>query len=431
LQAKEASSVVAETRTPTTPPPPVPAAAVEEGEAATEAIVTQAALEVPSGASPSVEGVVVVLEEDVAPPPASERHDAAVVLALESAQVPVTTSYLPAVEVPVPPLMMEVQGLAPTAEVAESSSARVSLTVEEMMDRESCWYIDLPGVGVIDLEAPRLPEKKYDVAVERRSNEPTIMEMIASVSNTLQDYEHACDFAPAAAEDMEDVALAVPAARVEPIEDASAPPHVDEGREASPPGLVEAAETPAPVVKPVSTGAVAGEVETSPPGPVTVEVEDVEARALDEPAAVVQGLAVPETVARAITPEIQVAEETGASLSQGAAGGDAWTLELACSSWATTTRLDTDSEDDKEAAARHTLEHGMTWARRAFGELILPATSVSFLVKVSFLIPRSSRASPVTPALVGRRRLSLQVGSVPAMCANSARSGPSWRCSLS
>jgi hypothetical protein len=66
-------------------------------------------------------------------------------------------------------------------------------------------------------------------------------------------------------------------------------------------------------------------------------------------------LAVPETVARAIALEIQVAEETEASLSQGAAGGDARTLELACSSWATTTGLDADSEDDEEAAAHHTL----------------------------------------------------------------------------
>jgi hypothetical protein len=43
----------------------------------------------------------------------------------------------------------------------------------------------------------------------------------------------------------------------------------------------------------------------------------------------------------------------------------------------------------------------MTWARRAFDELILPATSVSFLVKDSFLIPRSSRASPVILVLLG------------------------------
>jgi hypothetical protein len=141
------------------------------------------------------------------------------------------------------------------------------------------------------------------------------METIASVSKEMQEYELAGGFAPAVVEDTEDVALAAPAARVEPTEDVSVPSHVDEGREASPPGPVEAAETPAPIAKPGSAEAVAGEEETSPPGPITVEVEDVETRVLDEPTAVVQGLAVPKTVARAITPEIQVAEETGAYLS--------------------------------------------------------------------------------------------------------------------
>jgi hypothetical protein len=225
------------------------------------------------------------------------------------------------------------------------------------------------------------------------------METVTSVLKALQEYESASGFAPAAAEDTEDVVLAAPAARVEPTEDVTAPPHVDECREASLPGLAEAAETSAPVAKPVSAGAVAGEEETSPPCPVVVEVKDVAARALDKPAAVMQELAVPETVTKTTTPEIQVAEEIGASLSQGAAGGDARTLELACSSWATTTGLDTDSEDDEEATARHTLECGMTWARRAFDELILPATSVSFLVKDSFLILQSSQALPVVPVL--------------------------------
>jgi hypothetical protein len=193
---------------------------------------------------------------------------------------------------------------------------------------------------------------------------------------------------------------------------------------------VEAVETSAPVVKPVSAEDVAEEEETSPPGPVTVEVEDVTARALDE-SAVVQEFAVPETVAGATTLEIQVAEETGASLSQGAAGGDARTLELACSSWATATGLDADSEDDEEAAARHTLERGMTWARRAFDELILPATLVSFFVKNSFFDSVIFLSFTSCFNSVGHRRSSLQVGSAPARCANSARSGPSWRCSLS
>jgi hypothetical protein len=250
-------------------------------------------------------------------------------------------------------------------------------------------------------------------------------------SKALLEYKRADGFTPAAVEDTEDVALAVPAARVEPTKDTTVPPHVDEGREASPRGLVDAAETPAPVAKPVSSEAVVGEEEASPPGPVTVEVEDVGARTLDEPTAVVQGLAVPETVARATTPEIQVAEETGASLSQSAAGGDARTLELVCSWWAATTGLDANSEDDKEAMAHHTLERGMTWACPAFDELILPATSVNFLVKGFFFDSTIFSSFTSCSGSVGCRRSSLQVGSMLARCANSARSGPSWRCNLS
>jgi hypothetical protein len=88
------------------------------------------------------------------------------------------------------------------------------------------------------------------------------------------------------------------------------------------------------------------------------------------------------------------------SLSLSTADGEAQTLELACTSWAATSGFDAESEDDEEAATRHTLERGMTWARRAFDVLILPATSVSFLVKDSFWIPRSSRASLVIPVLL-------------------------------
>jgi hypothetical protein len=109
-----------------------------------------------------------------------------------------------------------------------------------MMDLETCQYIDLPSVGVIDLEAPQHPEKEYGAAVGWRSNEPTIMETITSISKALQEYKHAGGFAPAAADGIKDAALAVLAARVEPTEDSTAPPHVDEGREASPPGPVEA-----------------------------------------------------------------------------------------------------------------------------------------------------------------------------------------------
>jgi hypothetical protein len=75
-QAEEEPSVVAETRALGMPPPPAPATAVEEGEAVTKATVTQAALEASSEAGPSIEGVVMVLDEDSVPSPPSESHDA-------------------------------------------------------------------------------------------------------------------------------------------------------------------------------------------------------------------------------------------------------------------------------------------------------------------------------------------------------------------
>jgi hypothetical protein len=67
-------------------------------------------------------------------------------------------------------------------------------------------------------------------------------------------------------------------------------------------------------------------------------------------------------------------------LLQGATIGEAQALELACTSWAATSGSGDDIEDDEEVAAHNTLERGLNWVRRAFDELILPATSVSFLV---------------------------------------------------
>jgi hypothetical protein len=73
----------------------------------------------------------------------------------------------------------------------------------------------------------------------------------------------------------------------------------------------------------------------------------------------------------------------------------------------------------------------MTWVCQAFDELILPATSVSFLVKDSFFYSTIFLSFTSCSGSVGRRRSSLRVGSAAERCANSARSGPSWRCSLS
>jgi hypothetical protein len=64
----------------------------------------------------------------------------------------------------------------------------------------------------------------------------------------------------------------------------------------------------------------------------------------------------------------------------GVASGEVRSLELACTSWAATSGSGDDIEDGEEAAVRNTLERGLNWVHRAFDELILPATLVSFLV---------------------------------------------------
>jgi hypothetical protein len=65
-------------------------------------------------------------------------------------------------------------------------------------------------------------------------------------------------------------------------------------------------------------------------------------------------------------------------LLQSTTSGEAQTLELTYTPWAATFEYDDNTEDDEEVATRNTLERELDWARRAFDELILPATSVSF-----------------------------------------------------
>jgi hypothetical protein len=146
-------------------------------------------------------------------------------------------------------------------------------------------------------------------------NEPTIMETIASVSRVLQEYEHAGGFAPVVVEDAGDAALVEPAAHVEPTADASAPPPVNEGREALPPQSAEAVEAPASVAEAGMAKVVVGEEGSSLLCPVAAGAEGVETHVPDEPTTVVQELAAPETMTTATSPEIREAEETGASLS--------------------------------------------------------------------------------------------------------------------
>jgi hypothetical protein len=94
----------------------------------------------------------------------------------------------------------------------------------------------------------------------------------------------------------------------------------------------------------------------------------------------------PEGTTRATAPKIQEVEEgSGAALPWGIGGDSDRVLDFARILWAAAFEVDDDAEEDEESAARHTLECGLTWARRAFDELILPATSVRFLCTTAYL----------------------------------------------
>jgi hypothetical protein len=192
------------------------------------------------------------------------------------------------------------------------------------------------------------------------SNELTIMETIASVSKALQEYERAGAFSQAAGAEAADAALVTPMAHVELTAGVSAPSPVDEGLEVPPPQPAEATDAPASVAKASTSEAVVGEEASSSPRPVAADTESVKVRVPDELFAVAQRSVAPETVTRTASPEIQEAEEAVASLPQGVVGGKARTLELPCASWAASSGLGVDSEDDEEAAACNTLERGMT-----------------------------------------------------------------------
>jgi hypothetical protein len=249
------------------------------------------------------------------------------------------------------------------------------------MEVVTCWYIDFPDVGVIDLEGPQYSEKGYETVEERMSNVPTIRKTLASVSRALQEYESIGDFSSVAVAEAANAALMVPVGLAEPTVGASAPLAVDEGLEELPLQPTEAPDAPAPVAEAGASKAIVREEMPLPPCPVVADTDSIEVRIPDESAAVAQGLVAPETVTRAASLEIQEVEEAGAYLSQGVEGDEARTLEIGCVLWAASSGLGVDSEDDEEAAARNTLERGMTWVCRAFDEFILPATSVSFLVR--------------------------------------------------
>jgi hypothetical protein len=86
--------------------------------------------------------------------------------------------------------------------VLEPSPAAGATSVEGAVDFASCQYVDFPGIGAIDLDAPELPSndrEMLEVATEQMFSDPSIMDTIASVASTPRQDEGASGSAPPAA----------------------------------------------------------------------------------------------------------------------------------------------------------------------------------------------------------------------------------------
>jgi hypothetical protein len=138
--------------------PPAPVTGAEEVGTIAEASTTQVVMGAPNTAGPDDEEMVVAMDADSAAPLSSESHDIVIPLEPGATLAAAVTSSLPAVRVSGPSPAVETSGPPPTAEMAETSSDQITLTVEEVMELATCRYIDFPGVGWSILKAPVLEE---------------------------------------------------------------------------------------------------------------------------------------------------------------------------------------------------------------------------------------------------------------------------------
>jgi hypothetical protein len=191
-----------------------------------------------------------------------------------------------------------------------------AVTIEEVTELETSRYIDFPGVGIVDLEAPELPSKVLDVAAEWIFAEPLILETITSISQALHQYERAGGFDPPVVSEAAEAAAKVSATCTDSVADAPAPPPTSEGQEASLSQPVEVAEPTTTAVAAGAAEGVVGEAGSSSSRLVAAGVDEV--LIPDEPAAALQKSVAPEDMTRAASPEIQEAEEgADATLLQG------------------------------------------------------------------------------------------------------------------
>jgi hypothetical protein len=180
------------------PPLPVTTTVVEEGRTTAKTTAPQVALEPLVGAGLGGADVVMVPsnEDSALPPPASD-HDVVI------------------------------------STVPEPSPVAGATSAEDVMDLVVFQYVDFPGIGTIDLDAPELPSndrEMLELVMKRMFAEPSTLDTITSVTSALRQYEGVGSSASPAAPEVAEGVFKESAADVESAVIMLAPSLTRDGR---------------------------------------------------------------------------------------------------------------------------------------------------------------------------------------------------------
>jgi hypothetical protein len=177
--------------------------------------------------------------------------------------------------------------------------------VEDVTNLATCWYVDFPNIGTIDLDTLELPsndQEMLEVATKRMFAEPSILDTITSVVSVLRQYEGVGGSALPAASEAAERVLEESTTGTESDVVVSPPSPAGEGTGASLPHPAEVVTAaPAASVVDVAEGLLR---EVGPPSPRPVATATEEILRSGQPAAPSQECDTPEGTTSAASPEI-------------------------------------------------------------------------------------------------------------------------------
>jgi hypothetical protein len=241
--------------------------------------------------------------------------------------------------------------------------------------------VDFTGIETIDLDTPELPSndrEMLEVVTELMFAYPSVLDTIASVASALHQDEGAGGLAPPATPEAVEGVLEEFAANMESVVIVPPPTSIGEGMAHSCPSPLKQSR-PSPMHRLLARLRVLSE-RRGLLRPDRSLLPRRRSSCRDSPRRPFRSATPPRARQGPPPRRSRRLRRARAQLCRKAPRAVRPRPSSSPAPWAAAFEAGDDAEDDEEAAACNTLERGLAWARCALDELILPATSVSFLV---------------------------------------------------